>query len=266
MQAFALEAFEGLSGRLIGLGLLHGLWIGLVAASLVALAFQVCPRLTHQARHRILLVALLLVVIGPLVATPLHHALSSRPMKTAQASEPIIMVPGTSESLELPLPADRLSVHLGNRNERLSGSRALDRECRDFADGRSRAPVSSGPGCGVAGRDGRARRLSGVGRHEAYEGFVATHGRHRAAIQEIAAKLARRAQTEVPAASDGPSPVKRTVSLRPVSARDSVAGRLVGCGDGKRVEAILAHELAHARRLDHLVNLAQRLIEVVSVF
>ena len=40
----------------------------------------------------------------------------------------------------------------------------------------------------------------------------------------------------------------------------------LSCGDGRLVEAILAHELAHARRHDHLVNLAQRLVEVVLFF
>ncbi len=43
-------------------------------------------------------------------------------------------------------------------------------------------------------------------------------------------------------------------------------GRWLTSASTDRLEAILAHELAHARRLDHLVNLAQRLVEVLFFF
>ena len=43
-------------------------------------------------------------------------------------------------------------------------------------------------------------------------------------------------------------------------------GRWIKTGSGDSLEAILAHELAHARRLDHLVNLAQRAVEMMLFF
>jgi hypothetical protein len=51
MQPLSRAAFQALSGRMLELGLLHSLWIGLVTASLVALAFQAVPRLSHGKRH-----------------------------------------------------------------------------------------------------------------------------------------------------------------------------------------------------------------------
>ena len=78
MQAIAIESLQSLSARLIGLGILHGLWISLCAASAVALRFQLRPNLSHQARHRILVIALLLVAAAPIVVTPLHRAFASR--------------------------------------------------------------------------------------------------------------------------------------------------------------------------------------------
>jgi hypothetical protein len=85
MQAFALETLEGLSGRLVELGLLHGLWIGLFAASVLAIAFRMRPQLMHAARYAMLVVGLFLAAIGPMFATPLHYALSSRPTKTIES-------------------------------------------------------------------------------------------------------------------------------------------------------------------------------------
>jgi hypothetical protein len=47
----ALEALQGLSGQLVSLGFLHGLWIGLVAASLVAFVFQIHKLGSTSVRH-----------------------------------------------------------------------------------------------------------------------------------------------------------------------------------------------------------------------
>jgi BlaR1 peptidase M56 len=86
------------------------------------------------------------------------------------------------------------------------------------------------------------------------------------AVQASAARLARRARLKKP-----PS-----VLVHPLLNEPCLCGLLapaillpeqwLSCGDGRLVEAILAHELAHARRHDHLVNLAQRLVEVVLFF
>ncbi len=65
MPTFAAQAFGGLIGRLVWLGLLHSLWIGLVVASGTALILRFGSRLSHQARHAILAVAMIVVASGP---------------------------------------------------------------------------------------------------------------------------------------------------------------------------------------------------------
>jgi hypothetical protein len=84
MQAIGFEAFQGVSGRLVGLGLLHGLWFGLFAASLVALAFQMFPRLSHDARHHILLLVLLLVAVAPFFITSVQYIVAFQTTRRSQ--------------------------------------------------------------------------------------------------------------------------------------------------------------------------------------
>ncbi len=114
MQAVALETLQGLSGRLVGLGLLHSLWISLAVASLVALVFQSCPRLSHQARYLILLAALSLVAIGPIVAVPLHQALASSTTSVERPTELIVVASAMSNPVEQPSAAGRPLVRSAN--------------------------------------------------------------------------------------------------------------------------------------------------------
>jgi hypothetical protein len=97
MQAIAIESLQSLIGRLIGLGLMHGLWISLCIASAVALWFQIRPRLSHQSRHRILVIALLLVAAAPIVVAGLHHFIASRRMSNAMTSSMITVHVSTGE-------------------------------------------------------------------------------------------------------------------------------------------------------------------------
>jgi hypothetical protein len=111
MQAFALETLQGLSGQVVGLGLMHGLWISIIVASLVDLTLQVCPRLSHPDRHQVFLVALVLIAIGPVLATSLNCALSSSSRKTTQTDEPLTVRSGSTRSLELPATVDSGQIH-----------------------------------------------------------------------------------------------------------------------------------------------------------
>src|ERR1700722_7553248 len=97
MQAIAIESFQSLSARLIGLGLLHGLWISVGVASAVGLAFQLRPDVSHQARHRVLVIALLLVTAAPIVVTRLQIAFSSRRAGNEVTSAVITVLPSTGE-------------------------------------------------------------------------------------------------------------------------------------------------------------------------
>ena len=68
MQAFAIESFQDMSTRWIWSALLHSVWISLFAASTAALIIQAAARLSHRARHAILLGAMALVIVGPPIA------------------------------------------------------------------------------------------------------------------------------------------------------------------------------------------------------
>jgi hypothetical protein len=87
MQAIAIESFQSLSARLIGLGLLHGLWISLGVASAVALGFQLRPYLSHQARHRVLVIALLCFSVRQCIGFLGHCAVSASSAPTRSRSD-----------------------------------------------------------------------------------------------------------------------------------------------------------------------------------
>ena len=73
MQTAAIEALQDLTLRWIWPALVHSVWIGLLAASISALIMQAAGRLSHRARHGILLGALALVTAGPAIATILER-------------------------------------------------------------------------------------------------------------------------------------------------------------------------------------------------
>ena len=99
MQDIAIESLRSLSGRLIGLGLMHSLWISLCAASAVALGFQLRPYLSHQSCYRILVTALLLVAAAPILVTALERACASRGLGTAlKRAFPSAKLPGDIKS------------------------------------------------------------------------------------------------------------------------------------------------------------------------
>ena len=73
MPYFASEALRGLTGRLVTLGLLHAVWIGLVAACLAAAALRIVSHRRRRARYGLLAAALAAAAFGPLVATSLQR-------------------------------------------------------------------------------------------------------------------------------------------------------------------------------------------------
>jgi beta-lactamase regulating signal transducer with metallopeptidase domain len=87
-----------------------------------------------------------------------------------------------------------------------------------------------------------------------------------AGIRERAARLARRARLRKPP----------RVMVHPCLREPCLGGlwrpvillpeAWLDCREGELIDAILAHELAHARRLDHLVNPVQRLLESTFFF
>jgi len=94
MRSLALEAFGGLTGRLIWLGLLNALWLGLLAASACALIFRAAPRLSHRLRHAVLMVAMIIVTTGPVAATALQHLVGTLPIRNepAETEAPLVVI------------------------------------------------------------------------------------------------------------------------------------------------------------------------------
>ncbi|MFO0890029.1 MAG: M56 family metallopeptidase [Isosphaeraceae bacterium] len=263
MQPIAAQASCGLNAEFIWLSLLHSVWIGLAAAGCVALVLQGRRTLSHRFRHAILLVCLSLVACGPpaLAVGQLLAAWSSRDVPILSAR--VVVLPGPSGSPpevlrdppELTRPVD------GSVPVRIVQSMAI---------------VIARLGTGV--RDARTLLLTAWSLVILGLAAVLALGARRvnrlrreaeaapAAVQERARRLGRRLRLrKVPA-----------VRLHPRLSQPCLCGVLrpaillpdhwFAAAEGGPLDAVLAHELAHARRLDHLVNVGQRLIEALYFF
>jgi beta-lactamase regulating signal transducer with metallopeptidase domain len=265
MQAIAIESLQGLIGRLIGLGLMHGLWISVCTASAVALWFQIRPRLLHQSRHRILVIAFLLVAAAPIVVTGLHRAIASRRMSNAMTSSMITVLVRAGELDESrPHSGEKTVTAVMTGSPTSSRLRAiLSAALAESVDVVHRLQ----PFLVVAWTAG-VFACTGV----VTLGTIAVHrmcceGRPaEERIRRRANQLARFAGLKTPP----------RVIVHPRACEPFLCGLLppvillpeawlAGCRRDL-LDAILAHELAHARRRDHLVNVAQRLVEIALFF
>ena len=265
MQTISFEAFQGVSGRLVCLGLLHSLWIGLFVASVVALAFQVRPSLSHESRHWVVLAALLLVATGPVVATLLHYNVASRPTRKAPPGALTTVVSEFGKSLELPSASDgepsRSAIETEDHPARSHSIVIPAMSQLVTIVHRYQSILVAAWLIGVSALGAVLTLGSTAVRRLCTEARLAP-----AVIRERTLRLARRARLRRPPRVminrrlDEPClcGLFRPVILLPTHWLD--------CSDARLLDAILAHELAHARRLDHFVNLAQRLLEVVMFF
>jgi len=264
MPSLSLEALQGLSARLLWLTLLHSLWLGLVVAATVALILQSGRHFAHQTRHTILIVALGFVVVGPILVVGLQEALESPTGVTSPPQATLVI--GASVSLSPRPQAGRsnpqirsLKAESTTRSWFAFPSREFLRAVRVLSATRSVAlivwtSVVGGLGCVLA---------------------LGTHGVRR---------LIREA---VPASEDlqiRMSILSRRLRLhrRPVVLVHPRIGEPCLCGlfrplillpthwidtsSQDQLEAVLAHELAHARRGDHLTNVVQRLVEIAFFY
>jgi hypothetical protein len=267
MPTPALDALGGLSGRLLTLGLAHATWIGLAVAAAVAWRLPRWGRLSHGARYRRLMGALGLAALGPVAATWAHRALVS-----AEAE---------------PGPRPVLTVAVARAGAARSSAPAPPGP----AVPRPAAPTAGSPMADAAGRLAAgsgwlARRLEGAqpALLAAWLAAVAALTL-RLLLAALAVARLRRAARRAP----GPirrraAPLARRLGLRrtpAVLAHPRLAGPCL-CGLARPavllpsdwadaaapgdLDAILAHELAHARRLDLPANLAQRLVEIALFF
>ena len=262
MPTHAIAAVAGLTGRLHWLGLIHSLWIGLGVASGAALILQAGPRVSHRARHAILVVALLVVAVGPVAVAAAQILIGSRSEQQPATLQSMILVSRSALSDSLPTvpsptptAADAAHPAPGLAFARGPLARAAEgiRMARPAATRVWWAAVASMGSILVLGALG-LRRL--CRRAESAPTSVRERSRRLARILRL--RTVPRILIQAGQAEPFLCGLIRPIIVLP---RDWIAGASPAC-----LDAILAHELAHARRRDHLVNLGQRLIEVLLFF
>ncbi len=260
MHSFANQAVGGL----IWLGLMHSLWIGLLAAAGVALIFQAGFRLSHRSRHAILGAAIVAVALGPVVVTAFHRLIEFLPPGGSSTSVESQFVVITGKSSADTGPAREASDQQQPANHstptrRLSPILVLStavefvRRIRTIGLAVWLLCVTVLSAILVLGARG-VRRICRGAEPAGYS------------IQEKTRRLARRLRLRrIPRVLIHPEVAEpflygtiRPVIVLPASWLESATPDLI--------DAILAHELAHARRLDLLVNLLQRLAEIGLFF
>jgi beta-lactamase regulating signal transducer with metallopeptidase domain len=266
MQPSELEALHEPFAHFAWLALLHSLWIGMAAASCAALLLQLGIRLSRRARHSIALTALAVAAVGPILVAPIHDAIARRPAQAAAHA----IAPIPADLVAPPLAAE---VQLPSRQARSKSTKPLTTSARlavltasttSLVGEALRHCQPIGTRCWLAGTCAMATVLV-LGAYSAWR-TCRTSSPVPPAIQTRATELARRlglkAVPRVLAHAGLSEPflcgmVRPSILLPPSLLRGSRPELL---------DAVLAHELAHARRHDHLVNLVERLVEAVLFF
>ena len=258
MSTLASETFAGM----IWLGLLHGAWLGLIAAGVVAIVFQTRWSLTHRSRHAILLTALLVVASGPAIASACQYLAASR--RSADGT-----------------PANALVAIVARKSATLTKEGSPSQtQSDDVATGSRRLKLASDlimQGAVLAGTI-RVYVLA-IWWPVFFAGMVLLSlgmlGMNRLCREAIPApgELADRARQfgrclrlrHFPEVRVHPSIDEPCLCglLRPVIL---LPQHWLDLAEPETIDAVLAHELAHAKRFDPLVNLSQRMLEIVFFF
>lgn len=263
MPAIASEDPRWVMLRLVWLGLLHSVWLGVAIAAVVAVLLRAMPGLSHRVRHNVLAAALVVAAAGPCVlAIGQHAGLRRATRPVARAPEWTIDIQagpsGRVREAGRPVEADRI----GGAGERSHGRLLL--RVLDLAGGPVRAarPAVLGTwsaavtvlGLVLVAGGLRLRRLC----REATPASTALRDRAGRLARRLRLRSAPRLLVHPRLAEPFLCGMFRPAILLPARL---AAASSTGC-----LDAILAHELAHARRLDHLANLAQRLTDIVFCF
>jgi len=253
MPPEAIATAEGL----IGLAILHAAWLGLAAAAVAAIASRILS--THEARHALFLAALGVVAIGSPTLAVLQH-LSPGEGRASAVETSIGVAPGeVVEAPDGPPPGDPTATP--HAAETAEGPTAVAMLLRRAAAvlGAVKPYLAAGWALGLVS-SGSILLMGALSlrRLVAHSAPVAAWER-RARAMSRALRLRRPPSVRVHDRVPEPclAGVLRPVVLLPASWLDAEPGA---------VDAVLAHELAHARRLDHVANLAQRLVEAYLFF
>ncbi len=263
MQTLATEATQGLIGSWVWLCLLHSLWIGLISFSMIALAFQLGWPKSHRTRHAVLAGGLCTVVLGPPAAVQAqafvfhwpgvddeaHVRTTSRVLMEKPATEH----PQQASASSKPTQSGRPDFWQGVWNVGLQRATEIVQSAQPYGLAIWTACVSfmtSTLAFGAIGvfRLGRfakpapshvGRRLRGLGR---------------------GLRLKRIPAVRIHPSLDEPClcGLFRPFVLLPA--------RWLATAPVESLEAVLAHELAHARRFDHVTTFVQRIIETLFFF
>lgn len=265
MQALATEAIQGLSGGLVWLGLLHSLWLGLVTSALVALIFQTRRALSHRARHATLFVALCAVAFSPFVLTTAQYITGGRRSEgiSAIAAIDAVILPGQAKVQ----PGDESSVPCVPISGGVSGTVPLVRFLGFMLDrlvivSRVIRPYALAAWVLVVLGLSVVMALGVKGLHRLHRESSPMPRAVRERVQKLGRLLRLRIIPAIRVHATLEEPclcgLFRPVILLPE--------RWLATATADSLEAVLAHELAHARRADHLVNLAQRILEGILFF
>lgn len=259
MPTLASSLIEGPAGQGLWIWLLHAVWLGLLAASMVALTFRLGVRLSHRARYAILAVAMIVVAAGPVSLVGWSAAFPSRAAEmTASASTELIVQVGPA-SREPKRPTATAGIAAIRRSPRSNATLALARTIA--AVERARTPLLAIWATVVLVLAAVVilgmRSLANLRRN----GEPAP-----SSIRDRADRLARSLHFRgAPTVLVHPRLVEpflcgifRPAILLPARWSDEAPV--------SALDAILAHELAHAARRDQVVNLLQRLLEIALFF
>ena len=250
------EAFATAEG-LIGLAILHAAWLDLAAAAVAAIAGRFVA--SHEARHALFLAALGVVAIGSPALAVLQHVSPGEGRASAVETSIGVARGEVVEAPDGPTPSDPATTpRVAETGEGPTALATLFRRAA-AALGAVKPYLAAGWALGVAGSG--AILLVGalsLRRLVAHSAPVAAWER-RARAMSRAFRLRRPPAVRVHDRVAEPclAGVLRPVVLLPASWLDAEPGE---------VDAVLAHELAHARRLDHVANLAQRAVEAFLFF
>jgi beta-lactamase regulating signal transducer with metallopeptidase domain len=262
MSPISLEALEGLIGRLFTLGLIHSLWIGLLAASFASIVFQTWPRLSHRARHRLLWGSIGWVVCGPILAVVIQrNAASSNVVEDHPEVRVTLAQPREKQSGPAPTTVEAASHPAQPERERFVSrlSQAWSRTRDALIETQPFALAAWLLGVSIL-----SARLLVAG--FSLRGLVRASNPISPSIQTRADTMARRLKLRrTPPTLVHPELIEPGLCglFRP---KILLPARWMDTADLGWIDAILAHELAHARRLDLPANLVQRLVETALFF
>jgi beta-lactamase regulating signal transducer with metallopeptidase domain len=252
---------NGLVLESLGWALLHLLWQGTLVAVVLALALRMLGRKAANARYGLACGALVMMLVLPVVTGWRHYtAAQARPAEAPVTADMAVRALDAPRFAAPTIPAPHQSVAAAPVASPAPALEALPGRVLAFI-GQHLPWLVLAWGLGVALSS--LRLLAGWMRlrrqvREAIPAPMEWQERLDALVQRLGLKRAVRLLQSTTV--DVPSAVGwlRPVVLLPASA-------LVGL-PARQLEMILAHELAHIRRYDFVVNLAQTLVETLLFY